>query len=132
MRPRRERTRAELVALLDRAGLEVVGQWGWGPENVLTPAAAWRPVISYETVPTATVREDRPDLVPALNAQWHRLAREHGVIDEKGEFLIHIGDDDAWVRVRLALPGTSRASSVTVPDSPSSSPSRWTGTRCWA
>lgn len=102
MRPRRERTRAELVALLDRAGLEVVGQWGWGPENVLTPAAAWRPVISYETVPTATVREDRPDLVPALNAQWHRLAREHGVIDEKGEFLIHIGDDDAWVRVRLA------------------------------
>ncbi|MDV5143474.1 PE-PGRS family protein [Streptomyces sp. SBC-4] len=100
MRPRRKRTRAELVALLDRAGLEVVGQWD--PENVLTPKAAWRPVISYETVPTATVREDRPDLVPALNAEWHRLAREHGVIDEKGEFLIHIGDEDAWARVRLA------------------------------
>ncbi|MEU3690609.1 PE-PGRS family protein [Streptomyces narbonensis] len=100
MRPRRGRTRAELVALLGRAGLETAGQWG--PENVLTPAAAWRPVASYETVPTVTVRDDRPDLVPALNAQWHRLAREHGVIDEKGEFLIHVGDDDAWARVRLA------------------------------
>ncbi|MFD3665742.1 PE-PGRS family protein [Streptomyces sp. NPDC058659] len=100
MRPRRGRTRAELVALLGRAGLEVVGQWG--AENVLAPAAAWRRVASYETVPTATVRDDRPDLVAALNTQWHRLAREHGVIDEKGEFLIHVGDDDAWARVRLA------------------------------
>ncbi|MEU3425355.1 PE-PGRS family protein [Streptomyces gardneri] len=97
---RRGRTRAERAALLERAGLELVGEWG--PENVLTPAAAWRPVIWYEAVPTATVREDRPDLVPALNAQWHRLAREYGVIDDKGEFLIHVADDDTWARVRLA------------------------------
>ncbi|WP_024761071.1 hypothetical protein [Streptomyces exfoliatus] len=94
------RTRAELIALLDRAGLEIVGKWG--EENVLTPAAAWRPVASYETVPTATVREDRPDLVPELNAQWHRLAHAHGIVDEKGEFLVHVGGDDTWVRVRLA------------------------------
>ncbi|MGW6394727.1 PE-PGRS family protein [Streptomyces sp. NPDC055103] len=100
MRRERRRTRAELVALLDRAGVEVVGEWG--PGNVLTPAAAWRPVISYGTVPTAVVREDRPDLVSALNAEWHRLAHEHGVIDEKGEFLLHAGDDDCWARVRLA------------------------------
>ncbi|MEU3744362.1 MULTISPECIES: PE-PGRS family protein [Streptomyces] len=96
----RGRTRAELVDLLDRAGLELVGEWG--PENVLTPMAAWRPVISYETVPTATVRDDRPDLVPALNAQWHRLAGEHGIIDDKGEFLVHVGGGDPWARVRLA------------------------------
>ncbi|CAM5274532.1 PE-PGRS family protein [Streptomyces narbonensis] len=92
-------TRAELGALLDRAGLETVGEWG--PENVLTPAAAWRPVISYHTVPTATVRDDRPDLVPALNAQWHRLAREHGIFDDEGEFLVHVANSDSWVRVRL-------------------------------
>ncbi|MGA5198209.1 PE-PGRS family protein [Streptomyces exfoliatus] len=93
------RTRAELVALLGRAGLEIAGRWG--PENVLTPVAAWRPVTSYETVPTAVVRDDRPDLVPALNAQWHRLAREHGILDAKGEFLVHVAGDDTWARVRL-------------------------------
>ncbi|MGA5069024.1 PE-PGRS family protein [Streptomyces exfoliatus] len=74
----------------------------WGPENVLTPTAAWRSVVSYDTVPTAVVRDDRPDLVPALNAQWHRLAREHGIVDAKGEFLIHVAGDDTWARVRLA------------------------------
>ncbi|MFJ8663446.1 PE-PGRS family protein [Streptomyces sp. NPDC093795] len=93
------RTRAELVAELERAGLEIVGEWG--PDNVLTPAAAWRPVVSYDTVPTAAVREDRPDLVPELNARWHHLAREHGIIDEKGEFLIHAQGHDTWARVRL-------------------------------
>ncbi|MFD9818818.1 PE-PGRS family protein [Streptomyces violascens] len=102
--------RDRLVELLQRAGLEVVGDWRI--EEVLPPRAAWRPVISGHTtptvvVPTVVVRGDLPDLVADLNAQWHRLATDNGIIGEDGAFLIDVADNRTgcaprgWARVRL-------------------------------
>ncbi|MGW2469081.1 PE-PGRS family protein [Streptomyces bauhiniae] len=92
---------AELHELLLRAGLEKVGHGG--VSEALPSRAAWRPVISANTVPTLTVPDDRPDLVAELNRQWHRLAVERGVIDGDGEFLINVGNQGCacWTRVRL-------------------------------
>ncbi|MEU9111111.1 PE-PGRS family protein [Streptomyces sp. NPDC048483] len=95
----------ELAELLRRAGLEVTAE-RW-TDNVPRPWCAWRPLVAYEAVPTVAVRADRPDLVAALNAQWHRLAVAHKVLGEDGEFLISVagtpGDSGArhWTRVRL-------------------------------
>ncbi|MEU4038338.1 PE-PGRS family protein [Streptomyces collinus] len=97
----------ELPELLGRAGLEVVRH---GRVDDARPAAvAWRPVISANAVPTVAVRDDRPDQVAELNRQWHRLAVEHAVIDDNGEFLINVAGhgrgspgDSGWTRVRLA------------------------------
>jgi hypothetical protein len=88
--------RDELVELLGRAGLEIVGDWR--VEEVLPPPAVWRHV---------TVGSDRPDLVTELNAQWHRLASEAGILGEDGVFLIDVAGNwtgcapRRWVRVRL-------------------------------
>ncbi|MFE1958556.1 hypothetical protein [Streptomyces sp. NPDC059479] len=97
--------RDKLVELLRRAGLEVVGDWGI--EEVLPPRAAWRPVVSGGAKPTVAVREDLPDLVAELNAQWHRLAVGNGIIGEDGVFLIDVAGHwtgcapRRWTRVRL-------------------------------
>ncbi|MFG2208506.1 PE-PGRS family protein [Streptomyces sp. NPDC048638] len=101
--------RETFVDLLRRAGLENVGDGR--TEGVSQPWAAWRPIISFEAQPTVAVRSDRPDLVDEVNAQWHRLAVEGGVINDDGEFLIDIDIDIAgsrpgcgpgrWTRVRL-------------------------------
>ncbi|MFI9723898.1 PE-PGRS family protein [Streptomyces sp. NPDC052396] len=99
--------RDKLVELLQRAGLEVVGDRRV-EEEVLLPRAAWRPVISFEAEPTVAVRDDRPDLVAELNAQWHRLAIDNGIIGEDGVFLIDVAGPATgrvprrWTRVRLA------------------------------
>ncbi|MER6691992.1 PE-PGRS family protein [Streptomyces minutiscleroticus] len=97
--------RDELAELLQRAGLEIVGEWG--TEEVLPPRAAWRPVVGSRVEPTVAVRDDRPDLVAELNAQWHRLATENGVIGEDGVFLVDVAGNwtgcapRRWTRVRL-------------------------------
>ncbi|MGW1087834.1 hypothetical protein ACWD4L_16230 [Streptomyces sp. NPDC002596] len=94
------------VELLQRAGLDIVGD-GWA-EDVLPPSAAWHPLAAFDAVPTIAVPQGRPDLVTELNAQWHRLAVEHGVIGGDGVFLIHAaaGTDcdcgpSRWTRVLL-------------------------------
>ncbi|MER7816165.1 PE-PGRS family protein [Streptomyces sp. NPDC096153] len=96
--------REEFAGLMERAGLEIVGDWP-RDEDVLAPRAAWRPVAAMGTEPAATVRCDRPDLVAAVNAQWHRLAVEYGVIGADGVFLVDVADSRSgrrcWVRVRL-------------------------------
>ncbi|MER8029582.1 PE-PGRS family protein [Streptomyces bauhiniae] len=91
----------DLHELLHRAGLEKVGDGR--VSEALPSRAAWRPVISANTVPTLTVPDDRPDLVAELNRQWHRLAVERGVIGADGEFLISVGNQGCacWTRVRL-------------------------------
>lgn len=91
--------RDELVELLGRAGLEVVGDWQ--VEEVLRAPAAWRWVAAREAGPAVKVRSDRPDLVAELNAQWHRLASEAGVLGADGVFLIDLPVSRSWVRVRL-------------------------------
>lgn len=93
--------RAELIELLGRAGLDVVGDRR--VEQVLPPPLAWRRVTAREAEPAVTVRSDRPDLVRELNAQWHRLASETGVLGADGVFLFDFpGSGTAsWTRVRL-------------------------------
>ncbi|QLH24638.1 PE-PGRS family protein [Streptomyces sp. Rer75] len=96
--------RDELSQLLRRAGLEILE---WRIENVLSPSAAWRPVIAGDTQPTATVGGELPDLVAQINAQWHRLAAKHKVMDDDGAFLIDVAGPwtgcgpRRWTRVRL-------------------------------
>ncbi|WP_406730603.1 PE-PGRS family protein [Streptomyces sp. NBC_01794] len=98
--------RVELTELLQRAGLEIMGDWR--TEDVLPPRAAWRPVVAYGAEPTVAVRRNRPGLVAELNAQWHRLAVEYGIIGEDGVFLIDVAGSRTgsvpkqWTRVRLA------------------------------
>ncbi|RLV04430.1 hypothetical protein CTZ27_10755 [Streptomyces griseocarneus] len=93
----------EFPEVLRRAGLEVVAD----PrvEGVLPPQAAWHPVVAFEAEPAVTVRHDRPDPVAELNAQWHRLAVEYGVVGEDGVFLLHAPLKGAgkghWTQVRL-------------------------------
>ncbi|MFF4696123.1 PE-PGRS family protein [Streptomyces chattanoogensis] len=97
--------REEPAELLRRAGLEVVE--GRDTGALPPPRVAWRSVAAYDAVPTVAVRDDRPDPVAELNAQWHRLAVAHGVLGEHGdgEFLVHVGGSragtKAWTRVRL-------------------------------
>ncbi|MGY5052380.1 PE-PGRS family protein [Streptomyces sp. 900105755] len=93
------------MELLQRAGLEIAGDWR--TDEVLPPRAAWRPIVAGETTPTVSVRGDQPDLVAELNAQWHRLATESGILGEDGVFLIDVAGDwtgcapRRWTRVRL-------------------------------
>jgi hypothetical protein len=91
--------RDELVELLGRAGLEVVGDRR--VEEVLPPPFAWRHVVGWETEPTVAVADDRPDLVAELNAQWHRLATGAGILGGAGVFLVDFSGSGGWVRVRL-------------------------------
>lgn len=97
--------RDELAELLQRAGLEIVGDRR--TEEVLPPRAAWRPVVAFEAEPTVTVQIDRPDLVTELNTQWHRRAVNEGILGEDGEFLIDVAGSwtgcapRRWTRVRL-------------------------------
>ncbi|MEU0073701.1 PE-PGRS family protein [Streptomyces sp. NPDC006332] len=99
------RGRDETFDLLRRAGLEIAG--AWRTEEVPPPSLAFRRVIGFETEPTATVRTDRPDLVDAVNREWHRLATDAGVLDGDGVFLIGVagtcscGTPGTWTRVRL-------------------------------
>ncbi|KUN69315.1 PE-PGRS family protein [Streptomyces canus] len=91
----------ELVELLGRAGLEVVGERR--VEEVPPPPAVWRHVIGSEVEPTVAVADDRPDLVAELNAQWHRLASDAGILGGDGVFFIDFSGNQgrSWVRVRL-------------------------------
>ncbi|WP_031475275.1 hypothetical protein [Streptomyces bicolor] len=93
--------RDELVELLERAGLLIVGDWQ--VEEVLPPPIAWRQVLAPEAEPAVTVAADRADLVAEVNAQWHRLACEAGILGGDGMFLVHaVGNRfGRWARVRL-------------------------------
>lgn len=91
----------ELVELLGRAGLEVVGERR--VEEVLPPPFAWRHVVGWETEPAVAVGSERDDLVAEVNAQWFRLASEAGILGGDGVFLVDAGcSPRRWVRVRLA------------------------------
>ncbi|MFI6015799.1 hypothetical protein ACIBAG_44765 [Streptomyces sp. NPDC051243] len=93
--------RDELVELLERAGLLIVGDWQ--VEEVPPPAIVWRQVVAAEAEPAVAVATDRADLVAEVNAQWHRLACEAGILGGDGTFLVHaVGNRfGRWARVRL-------------------------------
>ncbi|MGW1553745.1 hypothetical protein [Streptomyces sp. NPDC002346] len=81
-----------------RAGLEIIE--GRGDTGELpSPEAAWRPLRAYGSEPAAVVYDHRPDATAKLDAEWHRLAVEHGVVDGEGRFLLAV--DGRWLPVRL-------------------------------
>jgi hypothetical protein len=92
----------ELKALLGHMGLEIAG--AWRTEEVLPPRAAWRRVTSGGFAPAVTVAGGRD---AEVNAQWQRLAIEHGIVGEDGVFLLDVEGDGpgcdprTWTRVRL-------------------------------
>ncbi len=77
----------------------------------------------FDSGPDEVADVDDPDMPAKVNAGWHRMAVEHGLFDDAGEFLINVGycgrdhlladpeDEDPpvdllecerhWVRVRL-------------------------------
>lgn len=91
----------ELVELLGRAGLEVVGEGRF--EEVPPPPVVWWHVIGSETEPAVVVVGDRPDPIAELNTQWHRLASAAGILGGDGTFLIDFSGNrnGSWVPVRL-------------------------------
>lgn len=78
--------------MLVRAGLEVLGTTAGPPD----PEQAWRGVIRGGITPTVAVPDDVPDQLAAVDAQWRRLAEEHGIVDEDGTFLISLPGPQAW------------------------------------
>ncbi|MGW7054298.1 PE-PGRS family protein [Streptomyces sp. NPDC054887] len=110
--------RETLHDVVDRAGLELV-DFGAGAEgDVLAPRAAWRAMIGQEVEPTTEVRLDHPSLAAEVDAQWYRLATEHGLIGPDGAFLVQIFSHDYWSKVRLIdrwdLAGTTGHEFVTL------------------
>ncbi|MFF1716778.1 PE-PGRS family protein [Streptomyces sp. NPDC058268] len=95
----------ELAELLRRAGLEVVGD-GRG-ENVLPTQSAWRWTGSPEARTVVAVRAGRAGPSAEVDARWHRLAVELGIMGADGEFLIDVAgkwkrcSPQRWTRVRL-------------------------------
>lgn len=87
------------AAMLDSAGFEVVGTEE-SAEGLL-PERAWRRIISLDAIPVAEIDDD-PDRV---DAEWRRLAGEHGLFADDGSFLISPPGPGVmrlpWVRVKL-------------------------------
>lgn len=95
----------ELAQLLGRAGLETLGQ---ADHRLPPPRALWRLIHRSEAVESSVVHRDGPGLDEELNERWHRLALRHGVIDENGDFVLHVSGklacgclSETWSRVRL-------------------------------
>ena len=92
--------------MLRRAGLDVV-EVGAAPPEVLSPQAAWHAAMAGERGAACTVRADGPDAVDEVNAWWHRLATECGIVAADGTFLLDVGgrpvrwESRLWRRVRL-------------------------------
>ncbi|MEV6757631.1 PE-PGRS family protein [Streptomyces sp. NPDC051214] len=95
----------ERAEWLRHVGWDVVGD-GSGI-NVLPPKSAWRWVGSGEPRDVVAVRGDGPDVGVEVDAQWHRLAVDLGIVDEYGVFLIAVASERMccaprrWTRVRL-------------------------------
>ncbi|WP_326565139.1 hypothetical protein VSH64_25185 [Amycolatopsis rhabdoformis] len=91
--------------MLQRAGLVVVDSTL--PAHTPPPMTAWRPVVSGDAVPTATVPY-RPDLghLTDVDRQWESLAEQHRLFDDNGVFLISVGVASVsalpWAHVRRA------------------------------
>jgi hypothetical protein len=86
--------------VLAQAGLEVLGTSS-GPISTET---AWKRVIRGGLEPTVNVPADLPDELAVVEAEWRRLATEHGVLGEDETFLIGVpgpGAHGPWNVVRL-------------------------------
>jgi hypothetical protein len=78
---------------------------GTVPEDLVSPATAWRLVASGSVTPTATVPYDAPDQPEAVNVAWRDLADRRGLLSgRQREFLVTFAIPGSaptgWVRVR--------------------------------
>ncbi|MEV4005942.1 hypothetical protein [Actinomadura sp. NPDC049753] len=111
---------ADIAAALAPAGLRFLGREAG---DVPLPTRPGRSAASSRTEdgridaePDEVVGVDDPELATKLNAAWLRLAQQHGLFNERREFLLAIdcstGDElqpaPAWVRVQLKGEWTSR------------------------
>lgn len=89
----------KLGELLERAGLDVVGEHAGNP--VLPPETAWR--IAHGAAAPAGAALPAQGLPP-----WPEVVKASGLIDAAGEFLVAVkghrigGNDALWTRVRTA------------------------------
>ncbi len=90
-----------MFEMLRRAGLEVLGT----TDGVVSTRDAWKRVVSANVRPTSTVDDELDDHLSRVDAEWRRLATEHGVVDDDGSFLISLPGPGAmsspWLIVRL-------------------------------
>ncbi len=110
-------TDAEIGDVLAPAGLYLVERVRQDvllpplPEYV-SPASARPEHGRFDSHPDEVVDLDASDFADKVNAGWHRMATEYGLLDHKGEFLLAVGrarlgedpDDEpyeVWFRVQL-------------------------------
>ncbi len=120
-------TDADVAALLASAGLQFVDRVHGDVPDPLPPGRSAGTCRAehgrFDSRPDEVADVDDPDMPAKVNAGWHRMAVEHGLFDDAGEFLINVdycgreyrwADDDEddppvddlecewhWVRVRL-------------------------------
>lgn len=86
------------IELLDLCGLDVL-DWQL-PDSLPAPRRA-AGITFGGTEPAAKVPFTGEDLSGRVDAAWLRLAREHGVVDEDGRFLMTTTMEGPWVPVRI-------------------------------
>lgn len=90
-------------SVLRSAGLEVLGTSA--SAGGLLPEQAWKRIISLGAAPTVEIDDQDDDYLDRADAEWRRLADEHGLLAADGTFLISPSGLGAmslpWVVVRL-------------------------------
>ncbi|MEU0552950.1 hypothetical protein [Dactylosporangium sp. NPDC006015] len=98
------------ITRLAHAGIQVLRAWPLSDGAVTPPDVAWEAFGCDATTTRVdrTVDNDDPDYVVRGNEMWHSMAREFGLFDADGTFLLSVrtgpGDfeDPQWFEVRLA------------------------------
>lgn len=110
-------TDSEIGDLLGPAGLRLVERVRQEVQlpplpEYMSPASARPEHGRFDSEPDEVADLDAPDFVDKVNAGWHRMAAEYGLLDDQREFLLAVGrarlgeDPDAepyevWFKVRL-------------------------------
>ncbi|MET7354381.1 hypothetical protein [Streptomyces mirabilis] len=110
-------TDTEIGDLLGPAGLRLVERVQQEVQlpplpKYVSPASARPEHGRFDSDPDEVADLDAPDFADTVNAGWHRLATEYGLLDDQREFLLAVGrarlgedsDDEpyeVWFRVQL-------------------------------
>lgn len=91
-------TPPSLDELLRRCGLVPLGTVEGG--GLPSPEWAWH-VTAGVRAPSAAVPLVGGELAARVDAEWLRLARRHGVVDDQDTFLVSLSRSRPWTAVRL-------------------------------